>query len=287
MRDLPERFRFKKSLGQNLLLDKNINRKMVELAEIESGDSVLEIGGGMGDLTEAIVAKKCSVLSIEIDHALAPILESRFADNDDVEVTLGDFLNQPVESWLARLYDCDETEVISQNPRPVIMSNLPYYAAMAMIKVVLESDIPAKKIVVMVQKEVGERMTSTVGSKQYGLLALSVSLFAHARLAWNVPSTVFKPRPRVDSAIVVLEPFEKVALYGDDRRFFFTLIKTAFRQRRKMLRNSLTKSPEFGAAADAVIKAFEETGIDGKRRPETLTLDELIELSRTIRSLVP
>ncbi|MCP4644203.1 MAG: 16S rRNA (adenine(1518)-N(6)/adenine(1519)-N(6))-dimethyltransferase RsmA [bacterium] len=276
LRDLVKQYgiSFKKSLGQNLLLDDNINRIMVDSAGLTAEDDVIEVGAGLGALTTRLCQQAGRLLSIEIDRAFMPCLEDQFAEKENVALFRGDVLNHSVQ----KLVD----EFLPGCTKLKIVANLPYYITTPILFHFWEGELPVSRVVVMVQEEVALRMVASVGAHDYGMLSIASQYHGQVDIVHRVPRTCFRPQPKVDSCIVRLrgrgEP-----LYPDvDRGFLFRMIRAAFGQRRKTLRNSLTRSA-FGAPADAVLAAFEETGIDPGRRPQTLTLDDFAALAQAIR----
>ncbi|HIJ65716.1 MAG TPA: 16S rRNA (adenine(1518)-N(6)/adenine(1519)-N(6))-dimethyltransferase RsmA [Candidatus Hydrogenedentes bacterium] len=276
LRELVERYgiRLKKSLGQNLLLDDNINRIMVDAAALTREDDVVEVGAGLGALTAQLCPKARRVLAIEIDKAFMPCLEDRFSGVENVVLFRGDVLNhdlgQLVEEYLPGAERCK------------MVSNLPYYITTPVLFHFLESAAPFSRIVVMVQEEVAFRMTAPVGSTDYGVLAVSCRYYADVDIVHKVSRSCFRPAPRVDSCIVRLR-CRTPPLYPDiDGRYFIRLVRAAFGQRRKTLRNSLGRSGDLGLARGDVLEAIADAGIDPGRRPQTLSLDEFAALAREL-----
>ena len=279
LRDLCEQYNisFKKQLGQNLLLDDNINRIMVDAAAVTPDEDVIEVGAGLGALTGRLAEHARRVLAIEIDRSFMPCLEDQFGGNSHVRLFRGDVLNHDVE----KLVD----EFLPGAHTLKMVSNLPYYITTPVLFHFWECSLRFERMVVMMQEEVALRMVDPVGGPDYGVLALAASLFAEIDIVHKVPRTCFRPQPRVDSCIVRMR--RRDAPYPDlDPKFLMRVIRSAFAQRRKTLRNSLTKSGTFGAPKEAVLAAFESTGIDPGRRPQTLTLDEFAALAREIRSRI-
>ena len=270
--------KFNKRLGQNLLLDDNINRIMVESAALSAEDDVVEVGAGLGALTSRLCRKAGRVLAVEIDRAFMPCLEDQFRDTSNVRLFRGDILNHS----LSKLLD----EFLPGGSSFKMISNLPYYITTPILFHFLESPVRFRVLVIMVQEEVALRMVAPVNSQDYSVLTLASQYHADVDLIHKVPSTCFAPRPKVDSCIVRFRCRE-TPLYPDlDARFFLSVIRSAFAQRRKTLRNSLTRSGNFGAPQTVVSEAFDITGIDPGRRPQTVTLDEFAMLARAIRSRI-
>lgn len=277
LRDLCAQYNisFKKQLGQNLLLDENINRIMVDAARLEPTDDVLEVGAGLGALTEVIAPQAGRLLAVEIDRAFMPCLEDRFGQTPNVRLFRGDILNHS----LPKLLD----EYLPGGTTYKMISNLPYYITTPVIFHFWESPVPFERLVVMVQEEVAMRMAAPVNSKEYGVLALAAQLYSDVEVVHRVPNTCFRPQPKVDSCIVRLRRRAEPVAADVETRFLTRLIRAAFAHRRKTMRNSLTKSGSFGAPANVVLEAFEATGIDPGRRPQTMTLEEFAGLAREIK----
>jgi 16S rRNA (adenine1518-N6/adenine1519-N6)-dimethyltransferase len=267
--------RFKKSLGQNLLLDDNINRIMVDAAALTQEDYVVEVGAGLGALTRRIAPQAGRLLSVEIDPTFMPCLEDQFGAMENVRLFRGDVLNHS----MAKLVQ----EFIPDGPRYKFLSNLPYYITTPILFHVLESPVFFERLVVMMQLEVGQRLIAPVGTADYGVLALAAQCHASVDIVHTVPATCFVPRPKVDSCIVRFRCHREPPIPGMDTPFTMKLIKAAFSQRRKTLRNSLTKSGAFGAPPEAVLGGLDACGIDPGRRPQTLGLEEFAQLASAIR----
>lgn len=280
LRDLCEKYniRFKKSLGQNLLLDDNINRIMTEAAAIAPEDDVVEVGAGLGALTRHLSQKAGRLLAVEIDREFMPCLEDQFRDALNVRLFRGDILNHSLPKLL--------NEFLPGGSSFKMVSNLPYYITTPILFHFLESPVRFSRIVVMVQQEVALRLVAAPGARDYGILTLAARLLAEVDIVHRVPRTCFTPKPNVDSCVVRFRCREN-PLYPDlDARFLTGLVRAAFSQRRKTIRNSLTKSGAFGASKEAVIEAFDAAGIDSNRRPETLDLDDFAVLAKAIRSRI-
>lgn len=268
--------RLKKGLGQNLLLDDNINRIMVDAADLGDADDVIEVGAGLGALTTRIAKQARRVMAVEIDRSFMPCLEDQFADNPRVRLFRGDILNHELEHLAA--------EFLPDGGNYKMVSNLPYYITTPILFHFWESSLFFDRMVVMVQEEVGMRLTAPVGGPDYGKLALAARYYAEVDIVHKVPSTCFKPRPKVDSCIVRFRNRRESLWPEADRPLLLALIRAAFSQRRKTLRNSLIKSGNFGAPRDAVLEALDEVGIDPGRRPQTLELEEFASLASAIRA---
>ena len=275
LRDLVAEYniRFKKSLGQNLLLDDNINRIMVDAAALTPDDDVVEVGAGLGALTDRLRRHAGRVLAVEIDRAFMPCLEHRFGEAENVTLFRGDILNHEVE---------DLVQEHLPSPRTLkLVSNLPYYITSPILFQFWESPIFFERMVVMVQAEVGERLVAAVNSADYGRLTLAAQYYADVDIVHHVPRTCFTPRPNVDSCIVRLRSHAGPRFPDIDRSFLMAIIAAGFSQRRKTLRNTLIRSGVLGIPTAAAESVFEELRIDPGRRPQTVTLDEFAAIART------
>lgn len=277
LKDLMRQYdiRFKKGLGQNLLLDENINRIMVEAAAIGPEDDVVEVGAGLGALTDRIRGYARRVLAVEIDRTFMPVLEDRFGDAENVVLFRGDILNHE----LGKLLD----EFLPGAESLKMVSNLPYYITTPILFNFWESGIFFERMVVMLQEEVGLRMVAPVGARDYGKLTLAAQYHAEVDIVHKVPATCFKPQPKVDSVIVRLRNRKEPLYPGVDGQLLLTLIGAAFSQRRKTLRNSLVKNPMTGIPPEKLAAAFEIAEIDPARRAQTLTLDDFATIARALK----
>lgn len=280
LRDLCQRhnIRFKKALGQNLLLDDNINRIMVEAAGLTEEDYVVEVGAGLGALTRRIAHHCGQLLSVEIDASFIPCLEEQFGAMAHVHLFRGDILNHELPKLVA--------EHIPGGSSYKAVANLPYYITTPILFHFLESPLFFNRLVVMMQQEVGDRLVAPVGASDYGVLSLAGKCFASVDIVHRVPASCFVPRPKVDSCIVRFRCAEEPPIPGLDRAFFMTVVRAAFAQRRKTLRNTLAASSHFGVAKDTVLEAFEAAGIDPGRRAQSLSFEEFAVLSKEIRSRI-
>lgn len=271
--------RFKKGLGQNLLLDDNINAIMVDAAGLTPGDSVIEVGAGLGALTRRLCRKAGRLLSVEIDASFMPCLEEQFGAMPNVRLFRGDILNHS----LGTLVD----EYLPDSQRLKMVSNLPYYITTPILFHFLESPLFFSRLVVMVQLEVGQRLVAAVNTKDYGVLTIASALHAEVDLVHRVPATCFLPRPKVDSCIVRFRCREEQPLDAAARRFVMKVVRASFSQRRKTLRNALAGSGGFGVPRDAVLEAMEASGVDGGRRAQTVSIAEFARLAEEIRKRIP
>lgn len=271
-------FSFKKSLGQNFLIDLNVLGNIVGAAGLTPESGVLEIGPGIGSLTEqsAKLAKK--VVALEIDQRLLPILDDSMAPYPHVSVIHGDALELDLSEIVER-------EFTSQGITDLaVVANLPYYVTTPIIMRILEAKAPFRTLVMMIQKEVAERIGAKPGTKAYGSLSIAIQYFAEAEVCFTVPKQVFIPAPNVDSAVIRLNIRKEPAVRVEDEAFFFEVTRASFAQRRKTILNNLTS--HFGKASKPDVEAaLEKAGVDPKRRGETLSLEEFAQLADALLSL--
>ncbi|MFN2748225.1 16S rRNA (adenine(1518)-N(6)/adenine(1519)-N(6))-dimethyltransferase RsmA [Bacillus sp. z60-18] len=265
-------FSFKKSLGQNFLIDTNILDRIVDHAEVTGTTGVIEIGPGIGALTEQLAKRAKKVAAFEIDQRLLPILKDTLSPYDNVTVLHQDVLKADIKAVMDEQFqDCEEVMVVA---------NLPYYVTTPIIMKLLEENLPLKGIVVMLQKEVADRMAAKPSSKEYGSLSIAVQFYTEAKTVMNVPKTVFVPQPNVDSAVIRLTLRKEPAVQVQNEAFFFQVVKASFAQRRKTLLNNLVNNLANGKEHKADIeKALQDSQIDGKRRGESLSIEEFAVLS--------
>lgn len=266
---------FKKSLGQNLLMDDNINRIMVEAAALGPEDDVVEVGAGLGALTKRLREHAGRVLSVEIDRAFMPCLEDQFGEDEKVRLFRGDILNHELDKLLA--------EYLPGGTSFKMVSNLPYYITSPILFEFWESPVFFSRMVVMVQEEVAARMVAPVGGADYGQLTVMAHYYADVDIVHRVPRGCFRPMPKVDSAIVRLRTHESPRYPGVSAAFVSKIVRTAFSHRRKTLRNALTSTSVFGAPREVVLAAMDTVGIDPNRRAQTLSVDEFVALAREIK----
>ncbi|WNS82339.1 16S rRNA (adenine(1518)-N(6)/adenine(1519)-N(6))-dimethyltransferase RsmA [Domibacillus sp. DTU_2020_1001157_1_SI_ALB_TIR_016] len=268
-------FSFKKSLGQNFLIDPNILQRITETAELTKETGVIEIGPGIGALTEHLARSAGKVVAFEIDQRLLPILDETLAPYDNVTVINEDVLKADVKGVVEREF--------AGFDRLMVVANLPYYVTTPIIMKLLEDKIPVNGFVVMLQKEVGDRISARPSSKEYGSLSIAVQYYTEASIAFIVPKTVFMPPPNVDSAIIKLDVRSKPAVSVEDEDFFFLVTRTSFAQRRKTILNNLVNGlPGGKEKKEAIIEALEEAGIEPSRRGETLSLAEFAALAKAL-----
>lgn len=263
-------FSFKKSLGQNFLIDINILYKIIETAQLDKTKGVLEIGPGIGSLTEQLAKSAGKVVSIEIDRRLIPILEENLVLYPNVKIIHADILK------------CDIKTVIEENFREQsevsVVANLPYYITSPILMKLLEERLSIRHIVVMIQKEVAERIAAKPGSKSYGVLSILAQFYAEPTVVMTVPQTVFIPEPNVESAVLKLTVRREWPVQVDNVELFYKVVKTSFSQRRKTLYNNLLQLFQ-GKEKEKLFKILDEAGIEPARRGETLSIEEFARLS--------
>ena len=261
-------FAFKKNFGQNFLVDERVLDKIISSAEITEDDLVLEVGPGIGTLTQALAKKAKKVVTVEIDQTLIPILEELLADFDNIEIINEDILK------------VDITNIVEQNGgKPIkVVANLPYYITTPIIMNILEKQLPVESITVMIQKEVAYRMQAKPKTKDYGSLSLVTQYYCDPYLVANVPQNCFMPRPNVDSAVIRLKT-RQPAVEVNDRELFFHIIKTAFSQRRKTILNCFYNCGGWELSKDELTAIINNAGFDEKVRGEALTLEDYAKLT--------
>ncbi|GAB5613003.1 16S rRNA (adenine(1518)-N(6)/adenine(1519)-N(6)) -dimethyltransferase RsmA [Faecalimonas hominis] len=266
-------FSFQKKFGQNFLIDTHVLDKIISSAEITKDDFVLEIGPGIGTMTQYLASAAREVVAVEIDKALIPILSDTLSGFDNVTIINNDVLKVDIGA-LAQEHN---------NGRPIkVVANLPYYITTPIIMGLFESNVPIESITVMVQKEVAERMQVGPGTKDYGALSLAVQYYAKPYIVANVPPNCFMPRPKVVSAVIRLERHKEPPISVVDEKLMFKIIRASFNQRRKTLANGLNNSPEIHLPKDVITEAIEELGKGAGVRGEVLTLQEFATLSDNI-----
>lgn len=265
-------FSFKKSLGQNFLIDTNILKRIVDHAELTKDSGAIEIGPGIGALTEQLAKNSQKVVAIEIDQRLLPILKETLSPYPNVAVIHEDVLKADVQSIMAKEFSgIDDVMVVA---------NLPYYVTTPIIMKLLEEHLPIRGIVCMLQKEVAERISAKPGTKDYGSLSIAVQYYTEAETVMIVPKTVFVPQPNVDSAVIRLTRRQTPLVVVKDEDFFFRVTRSSFAQRRKTLFNNLQSGLTNGKEKkDLILSVLEEVQIDPTRRGETLSIEEFARLS--------
>lgn len=267
------KFVFQKKFGQNFLIDEHVLSKIIRSAEITEDDFVVEIGPGIGTLTQYLAASAREVAAIEIDDALIPILKDTLSAYDNVTVIHEDVLKVDL---------CKLAEEKNGGKPIKVVANLPYYITTPIIMGLFENHVPVESITIMVQKEVADRMKTGPGSKDYGALSLAVQYYAKPELVANVPPNCFMPRPRVGSAVIRLTRHTEVPVEAEDERLMFQIIRASFNQRRKTLVNGLGNAPELHIPKEMTTEVLEEMGLSASVRGEALTLAQFAELSNRI-----
>lgn len=263
-------FRFQKKFGQNFLIDTHVLDKIIAAANIGPEDFVLEIGPGIGTMTQYLAEAAGEVVAVEIDKNLLPILEDTLSEYSNVTVVNADILK----------LDIQKLALEKNGGRPIkVVANLPYYITTPIIMGLFESEVPLDSVTVMVQKEVADRMQSAPGSKDYGALSLAVQYYAEPYIVANVPPNCFMPRPAVGSAVIRLTRHKDRPVEVKAPSFMFQLIRASFNQRRKTLQNSLHNSGELNIKKEKVADALENMGLPASVRGEKLTLEQFARLS--------
>lgn len=264
------KLRADKKLGQNFLIDENVVRQIVAAAELTEADTVLEVGPGIGTLTQGLAESKANVVAVELDTRLLPVLATTLEGYDNVRVVHGDILKVNIMEEVGA-------------PSFKVCANLPYYITTPIIFALLEKRLPMERLVAMVQKEVAERMAAQPGGKEYGALSVAIQYYTEPEIAFIVPPASFIPAPAVDSAVIVCKRRVKPPVEVCDEGLFFRVVKAAFSLRRKMLSNSLKN---MGIKSEQVAKWLELAGVDGKRRAETLSLEDFAKLTNSFNEAI-
>lgn len=269
-------FNFQKRFGQNFLIDSNILEKIVSAAEITKEDCVLEIGPGIGTMTQYLAESAREVIAVEIDKSLIPILEDTLSPYDNVTVINEDILKVNIRKLAEE----------KNQGRPIkVVANLPYYITTPIIMGLFEGHVPLKSITIMIQKEVADRMQVGPGTKDYGALSLAVQYYAKPQVVAYVSPECFIPRPGVGSAVIRLDRYEEPPVKACDDEFMFKVIRAAFNQRRKTLANGLGNAPDLWVSREQAAEALENLGFGAGVRGEALTLEEFAQLSNYLLQL--
>ena len=269
-------FAFQKKFGQNFLIDTHVLDKIISAAEITKDDLVVEIGPGIGTMTQYLACAAREVVAIEIDKMLIPILQDTLSAYDNVTIINEDVLK----------VDLNKLAEEKNGGRPVkVVANLPYYITTPIIMGLFENHVPLHSITIMVQKEVADRMRMGPGTKDYGALSLAVQYYAEPYLVANVPQNCFMPRPKIGSAVIKLTVHEKPPVTVRDEKLMFKLIRASFNQRRKTLANGLNNSPELHYSKDQIAEAIGKLGTSPSIRGEALTLEAFARLSDILLEL--
>ena len=263
-------FNFQKKYGQNFLIDTHVLEKIIRASEITEDDCVLEIGPGIGTMTQYLAENAKRVIAVEIDDHLIPILKDTLSAYDNVTVIHNDILKVDVQKLCDEYNDCKPIKVVA---------NLPYYITTPIIMGLFESHVPLSSITIMVQKEVADRMQVGPGTKDYGALSLAVQYYAKPEIIANVPPNCFIPRPNVGSAVIRLTRYAEPPVQVADEKRMFAVIRAAFNQRRKTLINALSNAGIYNITKEKTLQALEEMGLSATIRGEALTLAQFAELS--------
>lgn len=269
-------FKFKKKFGQNFLIDPHVLDKIVDAAQISREDFVLEIGPGIGTLTQYLCENARQVLAVEIDKNLIPILKETLSSYDNVDILQGDILKQDIQAIADRYNEGKPIKVVA---------NLPYYITTPIIMELFESHVPLANVTVMVQKEVADRMKAEPGSKDCGALSLAVQYYAEPYIAAFVPPNCFMPRPNVGSAVIRLDCLSKTPVEVKNEKLMFRLIRASFNQRRKTLQNGIANSGELPFSKAQVAEAIEKAGLEANVRGEKLGLPEFARLADVLEEM--
>lgn len=264
-------FTFKKSLGQNFLIDVNILENIISHAGVTESSGVIEVGPGIGALTEQLLRHSKNVVAYEIDRRLLPVLRDTLSSYENLTLIHQDILEVNVKETIAENFTPDQ---------PIhIVANLPYYITTPILMKLLQEHLPVESLTIMIQKEVAERMAASPNSKSYGSLSIAVQYYTEATVVMNVPKTVFMPQPNVDSSVLHLKVRSEPAVQVDDEKLFFELIRASFAQRRKTLLNNLSRHYEERYGKEEISQLLETIDIDGKRRGESLAIEEFAQLA--------
>lgn len=267
------RFNFQKKFGQNFLIDTHVLDKIIDASGVTEDDFVLEIGPGIGTMTQYLCERAREVVAVEIDKNLIPILSDTLKNYSNVTVINEDILKLDI---------CKLAEEKNQGKPIKVVANLPYYITTPIIMGLFESHVPIDSITIMVQKEVAERMQEGPGSKEYGALSLAVQYYAKPEIVANVPPNCFMPRPNVGSAVIRLTRHEKPPVEVEDEKLMFRIIRASFNQRRKTLANGLNNSPEIHLPKEVIQESIVSLGVPENIRGEALSLEQFVELSNEI-----
>jgi len=275
LKDLLNRhgFHARKRFGQNFLVDRNIVNRVLDASDIRPGDAVIEIGPGAGTLTEGIAERGAKVLAIEIDRKLVPVLDEVTASHPNIEIVNADFLGLDLPGFLEERFDGERVKVIG---------NLPYYVTSPIIARIIESREQIERSILMVQREVADRLQASPGSRDYGSMSIFVQFHAEVETVAHVSRNVFLPPPDVSSAIVRLTPRMRPAVEVPSETAFFDVVHCAFGKRRKTLLNSLSDCPALGLSKEEVARLLNEAGIDPALRAERLSLEDFATIARAL-----
>ena len=266
-------FVFQKKFGQNFLIDAHVLDKIIRAADITEDDFVVEIGPGIGTMTQYLASAAGHVVAIEVDKALIPILQDTLSGYHNVTILHNDVMKVDLEELAEKM----------NQGRPIkIVANLPYYITTPIIMGLFEKHVPLESITVMVQKEVADRMQVGPGSKDYGALSLAVQYYAEPYIVANVPANCFMPRPKVGSAVIRLTAHKKPPVEVQDEKLMFSIIRASFNQRRKTLQNGISHVAELGISKEQTVKVLEEMNLSPSIRGEAMTLSQFAEFTNRV-----
>ncbi|MBP3338602.1 MAG: 16S rRNA (adenine(1518)-N(6)/adenine(1519)-N(6))-dimethyltransferase RsmA [Lachnospiraceae bacterium] len=263
-------FMFQKKFGQNFLIDTRVLERIIEASGVSKDDMVLEIGPGIGTMTQYLCENARKVIAVEIDKNLIPILSDTLSEYDNVRVINEDILKVDINKLVNEENDGKPIKVIA---------NLPYYITTPIIMGLFESHVPIESITIMVQKEVADRMKVGPGTKDYGALSLAVQYYAEPKVVATAPANCFMPRPNVDSSVIKLTRHENVPVNVKDEKLMFKIIRASFNQRRKTLQNSICNSPDLHFSKAQIVEALKQMGLSETIRGEALTLEQFAEFT--------
>lgn len=266
-------FRFSKSLGQNFLISDGVLEDMIYASGIDDTSNVLEIGPGFGTLTQQLCMHAKKVVSVEIDETVIPILQDNTAEFDNLTIINSDIMKTDIKKLISEQFGNEEVKVVA---------NLPYYITTPIIMALLEQELPVSMLVIMIQKEVAERIAAKPCTKDYGALTVAVNYYCEPSVICHVPPSCFIPPPKVSSSVIMLKMRDVPAVDVKDKKKFFAVAKAAFAQRRKTLLNALSNSGITGMSKDETEQLLQSIGIDAKRRGETLSLQEFADISNAL-----
>ena len=267
------KFVFQKKFGQNFLIDAHVLDKIIAAAEITKEDFVLEVGPGIGTMTQYLAESAGKVVAVEIDKALLPILEETLEEYENADVIHADVLKLDIGKLVRE----------QNGGRPIkVVANLPYYITTPIIMGLFESHVPIESITVMVQKEVALRMQAQPGTKDYGALSLAVQYYAEPYIVANVPANCFMPRPKVGSAVIRLTAHKKPPVEVQDEKLMFSIIRASFNQRRKTLQNGISHVAELGISKEQTVKVLEDMNLSPSIRGEAMTLSQFAEFTNRV-----
>jgi len=271
-------FSFKKSLGQNFLIDANILENIIKHAGIDKTSAAIEVGPGIGALTEQLAFHADKVVAFEIDQRLLPVLNDTLKEYDNISIIHQDILKADVDKVIKDYF---------QHGQPVhVVANLPYYITTPILMKLLRENLPVTSFTVMIQKEVAERMAAKPNSKSYGSLTIAVQYYTEAEIVMSVPKSVFMPEPNVDSSVLKLTKRKIPSVHVENEDFFFSVVQASFKQRRKTLKNNLTNHFKDRYEKPQIAQLIADSGIDGNRRGESLNIEEFARLANTFEAFV-